>query len=291
MAEYWRVSPKIWPHAKRMRWDADTTQLALYLLTCPHRTTEGMFLLPKAYVAADLQWTPKQLEGPWQRLTSEDFIDYDDDCELLLIVKAMKYQRPDNENQHKAAIRALSELPASRLWKRFAEAAEAFAEPFAKALAEALPQWIPDSPAPSLAPDSSSTNTFSSPGGDADKRDGSADEPARPEFDDWLDTFNGFTLAKEMRRRPWQATGKLRSQFRTRRSRWSYDELVMAAMNLHDDAYMCGDNPGGKVYATPEYILRNDENVSKYQEPPKRRATGPPSARPVPLRIAGGEGQ
>lgn len=147
----------------------------------------------------------------------------------------------------------------------------------------------PDRTLPGV-PGAIAPSTPSSPGGDADKRDGSADEPARPEFDDWLDTFNGFTLAKEMRRRPWPPTDKLRARFRTRRSRWSYDELVMAAMNLHDDAYMCGDNPGGKVYATPEYILRNDENVSKYQEPPKTRATGPPPARSVTLRIAGGDG-
>ncbi len=164
MAEYWRVSPNLWAHARRERWDEDTRTLAVYLLTCPHRTTEGFFWLPRPYVWADLGWAPERLDVAWDRLAADDFLAYDDAAEVLLLVKAMKYQRPDNENQHKAAIRALAQLPPNRLWPRFRTVAAEYAQAFAQALAKALPEpfGVPaeepaeepatDSPAPTPAP-------------------------------------------------------------------------------------------------------------------------------------------
>lgn len=163
MAEYWRVSPMIWAHARRERWTEDERTMALYLLTCDHRTTEGFFWLPKAYIGADLGWDAERLGKAFASLLHQDFIAYDDEAEVLLIVKAMQYQRPDNANQQKAAIKSLKMLPRNRLWPRFRECAEAFAEAFAEALSQALPEGfgLPEakpspSPAPSPAPGSSS---------------------------------------------------------------------------------------------------------------------------------------
>lgn len=113
-------------------------------------------------------------------------------------------------------------------------------------------------------------------------------EPSRPEFDEWLETFNGFSLAKGLRKRPWLSTRDLREKFAARRKEFSYDDLILAAMYLHDDAHMCGSNDSGKVYATPEYILRNPRNVQKYLEPPKPRSASPPRQRPPSLHAAGG---
>ena len=44
---YHKVSPRFWADEKVLRWNDDAKMLALYLLTCPHRTTEGLFRLPK----------------------------------------------------------------------------------------------------------------------------------------------------------------------------------------------------------------------------------------------------
>ena len=151
-----------------MKWDDDTTTVALYLLTCPHRTTEGLFRLPKPYAMADLDWDASRFNAAFSRLEQEGFLAYDDDAALLLLVNSLKYQRPDNANQQKGAEKALEDLPDSPLWDTFLRSAEehcqsfadfmrkrmpqrfgkAFGEALAEASAEGLIQDIPNSPPP-----------------------------------------------------------------------------------------------------------------------------------------------
>lgn len=133
---YFRVTPKIWLEP----WSEDARILALYLLTCEHRTTEGFFRLPKAYMCADLHWLAERLSKPFKELLDDGFLYYDDAAEVVLIVKALAYQRPDNENQQTAAIRSLRKLPQTRLWPAFKASVEAFAKPFGQALTKAFPQ-------------------------------------------------------------------------------------------------------------------------------------------------------
>lgn len=54
--KYNRISTKFWTDEKVLQWDNETRLLALYLLTCSHKTTEGLFRLPKQYICADLEW-------------------------------------------------------------------------------------------------------------------------------------------------------------------------------------------------------------------------------------------
>lgn len=127
--KYFRVSPKLWHES----WDNDQRLLALYLLTCEHRTTEGLFRLPQAYVSADLGWSQKRLQKAWDALVKEDFIRYMGG--VVLIVQALKYQAPGNPNQIKAALNALERVPETELDVQFGALAEAFAQ----GLLEALP--------------------------------------------------------------------------------------------------------------------------------------------------------
>ena len=109
---YFRVSPAIW---RARTWTDDMRLLACYLLTSPHRTLEGLFILPKGYICADLRWSAERLAEPFAGLTADGFIAYDEAAEVCLIVKALKYQRPENPNMDKAAIRRLVTVPASSL--------------------------------------------------------------------------------------------------------------------------------------------------------------------------------
>lgn len=133
---YQKISPKFWTDEKVLNWDDDTKLLALYLLTCPHRTMEGLFRLPKLYIAADLGWDTKRLAKPFQRLVDDGFISYDENVSVILLRKALKYQCPDNPNQEKSAIKKLEELPETPLLGEFIQLAELFAEGFAKRLVE-----------------------------------------------------------------------------------------------------------------------------------------------------------
>lgn len=134
---YFRVSPAIW---RARTWTDDMRLLACYLLTSPHRTLEGLFILPKGYICADLRWSPERLAEPFAGLTADGFIAYDEAAEVCLIVKAMKYQRPENPNMDKAAIRRLVTVPASSLDGLFHASAEQYAPRLAERLAERLPE-------------------------------------------------------------------------------------------------------------------------------------------------------
>lgn len=145
MPAYFRVSPKIWNEP----WNDSTKLLAFYLLTCRHRTTEGLFRLPRPYVVVDLGWGKRKIETALRELAAVDFIRTHDD--VVLIVKALKYQAPHNPNQMKAAISALYSVPPTPLDTDFASLVEAFAPTFRQPLAEAFPQRFAHTPSPALA--------------------------------------------------------------------------------------------------------------------------------------------
>ena len=134
---YFRVSPAIW---RARTWTDDMRLLACYLLTSPHRTLEGLFILPKGYICADLRWSAERLAEPFAGLTADGFIAYDEAAEVCLIVKALKYQRPENPNMDKAAIRRLVTVPASSLDTVFLSSAQQYAPRLAERLAERLPE-------------------------------------------------------------------------------------------------------------------------------------------------------
>lgn len=136
--KYHRVSSRFWADEKTMRWDDDTRLLALYLLTCPHRTTEGLFRLPKPYIAADLGWSMERLEKPFAKLLADGFIQYDETVSVMLLPNALKYNPPENTNQAIRAARAVAELPETPLLREFQRLAEQYSERLAKQLAKLL---------------------------------------------------------------------------------------------------------------------------------------------------------
>ena len=132
---YYRVSPALW---RNRSWTDDMRLLACYLLTSPHRTLEGLFILPKGYIFGDLQWSDERLAEPCTRLQADGFLAYDEGSEVCLIVKALKYQAPSNPNMDTSAIRRLVAIPETSLDLPFFTSAERYAERFAKQLRERL---------------------------------------------------------------------------------------------------------------------------------------------------------
>lgn len=135
-SRYHKVSPKFWTTVQAEAWSEDARTLALYLLTCPHRTTEGLFRLPKAYILDDLDWTSKRLTEPFAELLARGFIDYDEQARWVLLVGALKYNAPENPNQAKAAAKRALECPEGPLTSHFRRLAERYAQ----RLAEQLPE-------------------------------------------------------------------------------------------------------------------------------------------------------
>jgi len=162
VANYWRVSPRVWYED----WSDDARILALYLLTCEHRELEGLYRLPRGYVCEDLGWSSQRLAKPFTELLQCGFIEYDEDTCVILLRKALKYQRPENPNQVKHALAKIEGLPDTPLIAGLLDAAERFAEPFAQQLRQRFGEGYAKPPAPTTAPEE--TTSHPSPAPDPD---------------------------------------------------------------------------------------------------------------------------
>lgn len=119
MARYQQVHVRFWRDPEVRSWSDAGKVLAQYLLTSAHRATEGLFYLPKAYVAADLEWGMDKVAATFDEIGA--FAVYDETVEVVWIVNALKYQPPTGSRQVGGAITRLQQLPETRLWGPFCE--------------------------------------------------------------------------------------------------------------------------------------------------------------------------
>lgn len=131
---HYRVSPKFWPKARARGWSDQQITLGLYLLTCKHRNLEGLYVLPKPYIAADLAWPAKRVEETLATLIDAGFAQYDDDAQVVLIPKALKHQSPSTKNQITGAIAQLKAIPRTCLWDAFRMACQSHCPALADAI-------------------------------------------------------------------------------------------------------------------------------------------------------------
>jgi hypothetical protein len=142
MAKFQRVYVRFWQDPKVRGWADHQKLLGAYLLTCPHRTSEGLFWLPHGYVAQDLGWSIERVWEGYSGLEEAGFCVYDDTSETVLLCKALKYEAPAGPKQIQGAITRLAEVPPSPLFAQLRDAAEKYAPDFCKALDEALESGI-----------------------------------------------------------------------------------------------------------------------------------------------------
>jgi hypothetical protein len=89
------VASKIWAHARAEGWSDEATLLALYLLTCRHRSgaCEEAYQLPED-AAADLDWSRERLAKVAARLESAGLITYEPHSSTVTLTGLLRYQRP-----------------------------------------------------------------------------------------------------------------------------------------------------------------------------------------------------
>ncbi len=148
---YYRVSPEFWQDDTVRSWTHDTRMVALYLLTSPHRLTEGLFRQPVAYAVADTQMTAEAVESAMCEMAAGDdpFIERDGDT--VLIVNALKWQAPRAEPNAKHAARQIVKRKLSGpLVGRLLALADELSPRLAAALRDEMPELTPE-PRPSKA--------------------------------------------------------------------------------------------------------------------------------------------
>ena len=137
---YIRIASKFWQDEKVKELSDDARVLYLYILTSPHSNMIGYYILPKPYVAYDLNWSMERLEKPFAELLRMGLIKYCEQSDIVLVPNFLKYNTIQNSNQAKGAVNRLSMLPANSLVDDFITVAKRFAEPFVEQLSEGLPE-------------------------------------------------------------------------------------------------------------------------------------------------------
>lgn len=151
MAKYFQIWPSFW-RGDRRRWSDDQKLLALYLLCCEHRSLEGYYFLPKGYIIADLPgWDMSKVDRLLGALVACGFCSYDEDAQVVFVVKALEHDAPKGPRRVTGAVKALRAVPASTLWPAFLEACATHAPELAEALAE-VPDQSTDTPSEPYLP-------------------------------------------------------------------------------------------------------------------------------------------
>ncbi len=158
MGIFRKVPVSLWTNVYFLELDSETKVLYLYLLSGQHSTSEGLYHVPLLYMAADLQRTPDQLRQQIEILIENGFIKYDFKHSVVLVIDVIRHVQPDNQNQRKAAVRKILELPGCHLINEFYRLAERYCEPLAEDLYE--PLWEQSTSANSLTLLASKDRTY-----------------------------------------------------------------------------------------------------------------------------------
>jgi hypothetical protein len=137
--KYRRIPPSVYDQG----WDEATERLAIYLMLNPHGTAEGLYRLAKPTICDDLCWSMRRLNKPFEALKTCGFIDYDEQCRVVLVAWSLHVQNTANVNMRKHAIRYLRQLPATPLFTKFLEIACSYDELLARAMLDEIPEYFP----------------------------------------------------------------------------------------------------------------------------------------------------
>lgn len=118
---YQRIHSQIWADEKFRSLSESAKFLFLYILTSPHGNSIGVYVLPKQYIACDLEWSEKQLTIPFSELLEAGLILYDEPSRLICIKNQLKHNPLENPKQVKAAERIVASLPKSHLFSNIQE--------------------------------------------------------------------------------------------------------------------------------------------------------------------------
>ena len=155
MREYGKVYTAFWADPSMRAMSEDARTLALYLLTCPHGNLIGLFRLPDAYAADDLQWSIERVSKGFRELFERGFCDRDGASNWLVIPNYTRWNQFENPNVAKSASKVFESAPdcsaksicARGLLKHCAN----LPEPFRKGLETLLDSVRKPEPSQSLA--------------------------------------------------------------------------------------------------------------------------------------------
>src|SRR5512139_1010055 len=113
MGRYRKIDTKIWNDDKVRKLSNDGKIFFLYLLTSPHSTAWGAYLLDDLYIQADLKFTPQQIKKCWSEVVREQLANRDEPTRLVCFPNWFRYNVPENQKTAAACVNGILALPKS----------------------------------------------------------------------------------------------------------------------------------------------------------------------------------
>ncbi len=118
-SRYSKVQSTIWG-SKKLKSVDDSAKLAyMYLLSCPHGNSAGIFILPIGYALTDLDWTDVKYKSAMGVLEEAELIACDGD--IVFIKQFLRFNPYNNMNHAKGSFNEISGFIGSHLYGLFYE--------------------------------------------------------------------------------------------------------------------------------------------------------------------------
>lgn len=139
---YGKVEESFWNHHRNRDLSEQARLFLLYLLTNRHKNRLGLYVLPPAYAAEDLQWTGERVVKVIGELKKAGFVEYDDRTRCVFLRRFLKHNTMENANVVAAAMKELETVPATPLLAALLEVVQRYRRPHYRLLIEELRNHI-----------------------------------------------------------------------------------------------------------------------------------------------------
>jgi hypothetical protein len=134
VSRYRKIDTRIWNDDKFRSLSQEGRYFFMYLLTSPHSTAWGAYVIDDLYIQADLGFSQQKINNLWRELDSaggHSLVLRDKNTRLVAFPNWFKYNTPENKKTLIACGRGVAALPKSAALLRFCEISEAVSEQLA----------------------------------------------------------------------------------------------------------------------------------------------------------------
>ena len=125
MREFSKVSPAVWQSKRFIGLPSDDARyLYIYLLTCEHQTSAGIYRLKDGYACDDLRWDAKRFAKARRELVEADLIHFDEMESVVLITRWFRHNPPTSADHLTGIERVIERIPSEKLGEEAMTAAQ-----------------------------------------------------------------------------------------------------------------------------------------------------------------------
>ncbi len=111
MRQYGKIESFFWQNPKTQRLSDRGKILLLYLFSCPHGNSIGLFVLRRGYIMEDLGWQPESVTAAVAEIVDAGFVERDESTGLTRICGWFDHNTLENDNVAQRAVKTFHSLP------------------------------------------------------------------------------------------------------------------------------------------------------------------------------------